>query len=380
MPFWVSRTRDATHGGYVTCFDRLGNVTDYRKYVWFQARQLYMFSALYSHVEARDEWLDLAEHGRDFLVAHAYDRDGRWHYQLDRGGAVEKGAISVFADMFVIQGLCEYATASGSEEDRSLIEETFSALERNVPDPDFKDIFHGTWSPRYKRHGIYMITINTSEVVSQVLGRDRTRPLADLCLHEVLHEFAKDEYEALFESVGRDGAVIDDDEGRILDPGHALESAWFCIEEGRLRRDQQIIDRAVQIAEWTYCRGYDEEHGGIFSFLDANGKEPLQKNWHKATNMMWHDKCWWAHSEALYALALCADETGEETWWNRFVDLHTWCREHFYDPEYGEWYPELYRDGSVKLADKGTLWKAAYHLPRALMRIAGLLGKSRISS
>ena len=36
----------------------------------------------------------------------------------------------------------------------------------------------------------------------------------------------------------------------------------------------------------------------------------------------------------------------------------------------GEWYATLHRDGTVKDSDKGTLWKAAYHLPRSIMRIA----------
>ena len=373
MPFWEGRTKDEEHGGYLTCFDRAGSVTDTTKYVWFQGRQLYMFPALYNQVEKRNAWLGLATWGRDFIVAHAYAGEGRWHYQLDRTGAVQKGTISIFTDMFVLQGLCEYAVASGSDADRRLIEETYDAIERNVNDPEFKDIFHGTWSPRFKRHGIHMISINTAQVASQVLGADRTRPLIDTCLHEVLHEFAKDDHEALFESIGRDGSVVDDDEGRVLDPGHALESAWFCLEEGRARGDPAIIDRAVLIADWTYRRGYDPEHGGIFSFLDSSGNEPRQKDWHKETNMMWHDKCWWAHSETLYTLALCAVQTGDTTWWNRFADLHAWCRDHFHDTEYGEWYPELYRDGTPKLTGKGTLWKAAYHLPRAIMKIAKVM-------
>ena len=54
------------------------------------------------------------------------------------------------------------------------------------------------------------------------------------------------------------------------------------------------------------------------------------------------------------------------------MNLHKWRWNHFYDKEHGEWYPELYRDGTVKLADKGTLWKAAYHLPRALLKLADL--------
>ena len=71
-------------------------------------------------------------------------------------------------------------------------------------------------------------------------------------------------------------------------------------------------------------------------------------------------------------LALAAVERQSEIWLERFIDLHEWCQKHFYDAEYGEWYAELYRNGSVKLPDKGTLWKAAYHLPRALMQIGSL--------
>ena len=35
-------------------------------------------------------------------------------------------------------------------------------------------------------------------------------------------------------------------------------------------------------------------------------------------------------------------------------------------------HPKTHRDGRPKLTDKGTVWKAAYHLPRALMKIMQL--------
>ena len=50
MPFWEGRTKDSECGGYFTCFDRQGNLTDADKYIWFQGRQLWMFSALYNRV------------------------------------------------------------------------------------------------------------------------------------------------------------------------------------------------------------------------------------------------------------------------------------------------------------------------------------------
>ena len=378
MPFWEERTKDEECGGYLTCFDRVGNVTDTTKYVWFQGRQLYMFPALYNHIEKRDTWLDLARWGRDFIVKHAYAgiggaAPGRWFYQLDRQGHPQKGTISIYTDMFVLQGLCEYAVASGSTDDLVLIRETFDAIERSTLDPDFKDLFHGTWSPRFRRHSIFMSALNTAQVAGQVLGEQRVEALMDRCLKESLSVFAKDDHEALFESLGRDDTVVDDQEGRKLDPGHALEAMGFCLTEGRQRHDRATVDRAAQVADWMYRRGWDERYGGLVAYLDSSGKEPPQTAWHRETGMQWHDKNWWANAEALYTLAACAVETGNRTWWNRFLELHEWCWKHFSDPEYGEWYPELLRDGTPKLKDKGTLWKAAYHLPRSLMNTALLL-------
>jgi len=372
MPFWEARTRDETAGGYLTCFDRAGNVTDPGKYIWFQARQAYMFAALYNQVEPRPLWLDLARCGRDYLVENAYAGDGRWNYRLDRKGNVLEGTISIFTDGYALAALSEFATASNSSEDRPLIQDTYDALERSTRDPEFKDLFHDTWDPRFKRHGVYFIALDSAQVARQVLGDEITRPLIDLCLHEILYVFANDETQTHYDNIGRDGSVLDIEECRVLNPGHTLESMWFCIEEGLHRGHRETVDRALTITDWAYERGYDREHGGIVSFLDASGKEPKQMDWHKETNMMWHDKAWWVHSEALHTLALAVVHRGnEESDLDRFLDLHSWCQKHFYDPEYGEWYAELHRDGTPKLTDKGTIWKAAYHLPRALMKIAG---------
>lgn len=373
MPFWEGRTVDDQFGGYITCFDRQGNVTDTNKYIWFQGRQLWMFSALFNRVEQEHKWLDLAKVGRDFIVRYAYSGQGRWNYQLDRSGRVQKGTISIYTDHFVLSGLCEYAAAARTDEDMKVIRETYDVMERNVYDLDFKDIFHGTWDPRFKRHGIYMMSLHVAGIASKILGDQRTRSLIDHCLDQILFVFAKDDHNLLYESVSREGKLLSDDpEGRLINPGHTMQSMWFCIDEGRKRNDRSIIDRAIKIIDWSYKAGYDREYGGIFSFLDSSGKEPQQKDWHRETDTYWHDKVWWVHSEALYALSLAAVLSRDELLFDRFLDLHEWCQKHFYDPRDGEWYSTLHRDGRVKLAGKGTLWKAAYHLPRALMLIMKL--------
>ena len=105
-------------------------------------------------------------------------------------------------------------------------------------------------------------------------------------------------------------------------------------------------------------RGWDEEYGGLFYFRDLRGL-PVQEYWHDM-------KFWWPHNEAIIATLLAWQLTGDAKYarWHRLV--HDWSFEHFADPEFGEWYGYLHRDGSVSSRAKGTMWKGPFHLPRML--------------
>ena len=81
----------------------------------------------------------------------------------------------------------------------------------------------------------------------------------------------------------------------------------------------------------------------------------------------WHDmKFWWPHCEALIATLLAWTLTGDEKYARRHRQVHEWSFRHFPDPEFGEWYGYLHRDGRVSVPLKGNMWKGPYHLPRML--------------
>ncbi|NMC37697.1 MAG: AGE family epimerase/isomerase, partial [Bacteroidales bacterium] len=46
--FWEKNSVDREHGGFFTCLDREGKVYDTDKFVWLQARQVWMFAFLYN--------------------------------------------------------------------------------------------------------------------------------------------------------------------------------------------------------------------------------------------------------------------------------------------------------------------------------------------
>ncbi|NMA65656.1 MAG: hypothetical protein GX957_05365, partial [Clostridiaceae bacterium] len=177
MEEWAEHSVDEEYGGYLTNFDENWNLTGTQKNIWAQARQTYMFSAMYSNIDQDERWLKIAKTGRDFIISHAYANNGRWNYELDRTGKdVLKGTISIFTDMFVLSALSQYAFASKDLNDLQLIEETFLSIRENVVNPHFKDIFPHKWQQGILRHSVHMIAINAAGIAGLILGREKVRP------------------------------------------------------------------------------------------------------------------------------------------------------------------------------------------------------------
>ena len=167
----------------------------------------------------------------------------------------------------------------------------------------------------------------------------------------------KPELGALLECVGAEGELLDHFDGRLLNPGHALEAAWFVLAEAQHRGgDPGLVKMGTDILEWSFERGWDSEYGGLFYFRDVFDR-PVQEYWHDM-------KFWWPHNEAVLATLMAWRATGESRYLKWHAMVHEWAHAHFSDPDHGEWYGYLHRDGRVSVPLKGNLWKGPFHLPR----------------
>jgi N-acylglucosamine 2-epimerase len=66
IPWWQKYSPDAKNGGYFTCITDAGKIFDTDKFIWLQARQIWMFSKLYIEIEPNAAWLNMAQSGIDF--------------------------------------------------------------------------------------------------------------------------------------------------------------------------------------------------------------------------------------------------------------------------------------------------------------------------
>lgn len=359
-PFWLKHGLDRVHGGFLTALDRDGSLLDTDKSVWFQGRAGWMFATLYNTVEARPEWLEAARSAVDFLAAHGFDRSGKLYFTLTREGAPLRMRRYVYSECFAAVAAAALFKATGEAQYRDLALRTIETYLRYTFTP-------GLIPPKSERpaKGLapLMITLVTAQEVRANLG-DVTvwgTPCSgwiDRAIGEIQRDFMKPELEAVLECVAPDGAILDHFDGRILNPGHAIEAAWFILHEARLRGDDALRNTGLTILDWMWKQGWDGEHGGILYFRDLRGL-PVQEYWQDM-------KFWWPHNETIIATLLAWDMTGDPKYadWHRKV--HEWSFRHFADPEHGEWYGYLHRDGTPSVRLKGNMWKGPFHLPRML--------------
>lgn len=107
---------------------------------------------------------------------------------------------------------------------------------------------------------------------------DKYDAIAGACLNEILHGGFLTE-RGLLESVSADGEFVDSPAGRVVNPGHSLEAAWFVMLEGILRGNEEAVAVDKRIIDITLPLGLDEKHGGIIAFTDGKCMPPVQLEW-----------------------------------------------------------------------------------------------------
>ncbi|HPG39652.1 MAG TPA: AGE family epimerase/isomerase [bacterium] len=358
VPFWERHSPDREYGGYLTCLDRQGRVYDTDKFVWLQARQIWLFSRLYNDVEKKKAWLDMAALGIKFLLENGRSPEGDWYFSLTREGKPLIQPYNIFSDCFAAMALGQYSRASGESQAADLAVQTWrNILNRQTnPKGKYNKTIPGTRP--LENFALPMILCNLSLELEHVLNVAVIDSAIDLCCERILKRFYRPDYKLVFENIQDDGSLSDSFEGRLINPGHGIEAMWFLMDVARRRNDRALAQQAAQIVLQILEYGWDREYGGIFYFLDAHGHPPQQ--------LEWDQKLWWVHLETLVALVKGYALTGNQDLWQWYEKVHNYTWSHFPDPEYGEWWGYLNRRGEVLLPLKGGKWKGCFHVPRAL--------------
>ncbi len=368
--FWLEKGMDKEHGGVTTCLDRKGEVYSTDKSVWMQGRCAWMFAHLCTVYGKREEWLAASKSCLDFLENHCINRDagGRMYFTVTAEGKPLRQRRYCFSEAFYALANAEYYGITGEEEHLLRARRAYDL---------YWDLCHGMTDPTGlgpktipetrtgRAFGTPMIILNVTGTLERVDPERKTlyEERAAQCVDEIFRYHVKPELKCLLENVAEDGEPrLYYTEGRTVNPGHDIEGVWFLLEHAKKTGDQELVKKAAEIFGWAIKAGWDEEYGGLLYFVDCLGKPPEAYE---------HDmKLWWPHNEILIASMMLYRDTGEEVYLQWFQRTMDYCQKHFSDPEYGEWYGYLRRDGLPTMpSTKGSTFKGPFHLPRSLILI-----------
>lgn len=361
LPFWMNYSVDKIHGGYFTCLTRSGEVYDTDKFMWLQGREIWLFSTLYNEVGKKEEWLNMALSGADFLEKFGRDQQGNWYFSLTREGKPLVQPYNIFSDCFAAMAFGELYKATRNEEYKKIAVDTYHNILKRQEAP--KGIYekHYPGTRPLVSFALPMILCNLSLILEELLGEQFIDKILTDLVNNILTGFYHQDSGLILENVAPSGAFADCFEGRLVNPGHINESMWFLLDIAVRYHNRDLIQKVEEILLRTTAYGWDKKYGGIFYFMDVKGFPPQQ--------LEWDQKLWWVHLESLIAMAKCYQLTGNVQCKEWFEKLHEYTWEHFRDPDYGEWYGYLNRQGEPLLSLKGGKWKGCFHVPRAMFQI-----------
>ena len=360
MPFWLEHGLDRVHGGVYTCLDRDGALMDRTKSVWFQGRFGFICAYAYNNVEKNPEWLAASKSCIDFIEGHCFDPDGHMFFTVTEDGQEIQKRRYVFSECFAIIAMAEYALASGDRSYAVKALELFKNTKAMLEKPGY--LAPKTTQKGYS-HSITMMFVNVIAVLKKVIDDPALDKQLETSLDLIENKLLSSEYKTILESVDEDGGLIDTISGRVINPGHCIETAWFILDSAALFKDPaHAKELALRIFDWDFEWGWDKEYGGIINFRDCRNFPPQDYS----QDM----KFWWPQCETIIA-SLCAFKaTGDD----KYLEIHRmadeWAFEHFADKEYGEWYGYLHRDGTVAQPAKGNIFKGPFHVPRMMIKAA----------
>ena len=359
IPFWQYFSLDKVNGGFFTCIDDKNKVFDTDKFIWLQARQVWMFATLYEQVDNKKEWLEISENGAKFLKKFGHDGSYNWYFSVTKNGRPLISPYNIFSYTFSCMAFGKLYKITNDEYYKKISIETLKKIQERSSNPKSKWNKSIGGTRDLKNFALPMILCNLYSELGDLVDQQERIKIAEECVDQIFNHFYDSKKKIIRENVFFDGKFSDSFDGRLINPGHGLEAMWFIMNLGEEYKRDEWINKSIQIALNIVDHGWDNEMKGIFYFLDSDGHSPQQ--------LEWNQKLWWVHLEALICFLRGYELSGSNKCFEWFQKIYKYTWSNFRDSNGGEWYGYLQRSGDKLLHLKGGKWKGCFHVPRALL-------------
>jgi cellobiose epimerase len=371
LPFWLENVVDNTRGGFVGRVDAEGrpDPTADRGGV-LNARILWTFSAATRCLKS-GEYAEAADRAFHTIENTFWDREhGGIYWMVDADGAPIDARKHVYAQAFAIYGLAEYHRATGNPLALERAVELYSLIEDHARDHEYGgyfEAFDAAWNRledvrlSEKDLDAQKSTNTHLHLLEAYAGLLRTwhDESLTLSLTELIKLFAGRVFDrnrhVCFPFFDRDWTSL----SRLYSFGHDIETSWLLLDAAAVLPsfDRHLVEEmAIALADKVAGEGMDADGGMLYTANDDG--------------IVDSDKHWWAQAEGIVGFLNAWQITGDKRYLDHAASLWRFIQKSIVDPEVGEWFERVRRDGSpYSEEDRVHAWKCPYHSVRACLEV-----------
>lgn len=391
---WYPQAVDTLYGGFLSTFTYDFKPTGPQdKMIVTQARHTWTTAKAAERYPTVAHYKSNAAHGSRFLRDVMWDKQyGGFFNLVDRQGNVKgNGDKEAYGNAFGLYALSAYYHMSKDTAALNLAKKSFAWLEQHSHDPVHKGYFQNL-----QRNGTPIKWDASTPSTSTVGYKDQNSsihllealtelytvwpdPLVRERLDEMLHLvrdviatpngnlvlFLQPDWTPVSFRDSSEAVVLKHRYVDHISFGHDVETTYLMLEASHvlgLKNDTKTLAVGKRMVDQALKNGWDAKVGGFYDqgyyFKDKPGMTIIRDS-----------KNWWSQAEGLNTLLLMANRFPNDPmrYFDQYKLLWTYCQTYLIDHQYGDWYEEgLDKDPERKTAQKGHIWKAAYHTYRAL--------------
>ena len=389
---WFPRTVDNENGGFRSDFARDWQPTKSEgKFSVFQARMTWISAQVaMRRPQMKEQFLPIVRHGVEFLTNVMWDKqDGGFFWGLGDKGEITPhytDGKDLYGISFCIYGLAAAYQATHDPRALEFAKKGFGWIEAHAHDTKNGGYFE--WLNRagkvvpgdpnaVKLNGVplALFPIGYKSMNTHIHLLEAFTQLYEVWKDDTVRRRLKE-----LLSINRDKICVQpgvmnlyftNDWRPIPDHdsyGHDVETAYLMLEAEAVLgggRDPRTKRIARQLVDHALAYGEDETFGGFYrdGVTFGNPEDKLKE--------------WWVQMEGLNSLLLMHAEYGRQTdaYWKAFQRQWRFIQNYQVDAEFPGVYEMVGPDGKPVNANKGRIWKAAYHDGRALLNVSERLRK-----
>ena len=356
LPYWTDNAMDRDSGAFITNLDaQWKHGSDSRKYPSMIGRHIFSYSVAYL-MTGTEEYLDIAEQTKDFLLEKAWDTEhGGWYDVLNRDGTPDIRTRNMFIQTYALTGLAMYYFVTHDREVLEYIIETDRHLETamldslnggyyNVAGNDWQIIDpNKSFASQVAPVSGYLLYMYLATGDSVYLERSRK-------IMDWVSDRMRDPGSGwILEYFDRNWSMLESDPD-IINVGHNIEVAWMLLRLTMLNGTGGIPETARQLEDLLYAAAFRKETGLWLTTLgrrDPGITDDFTYWWIQAYGNMY---------------SLCSYRiSGNKERLDHFIKGAEFWDSCFLDRDNGDTFTSVYLNGVAKDSTKANPYKTSYH-------------------